>query len=242
MPKTIVVTGAGRGIGRSIVLRFAAEGWNVAFSSKTQASVSALEKELKASFPNNTVLGIVCDMSKKTEVFSFAQKIIETFSSIDILVNNAGAFIPGKITDESDADGLEDLMPLNLYSAYWTGKKIIPVMQKNKSGSIFNICSIAGLQAYPNGGSYAITKFAMQGYSKTIRDELKNDNIKVCCMYPGATYSDSWKSTAESFSLPESRFMKTEDIADMVWGIAHLSNSAVVEEIVLRPQLGDIVL
>jgi NADP-dependent 3-hydroxy acid dehydrogenase YdfG len=92
------------------------------------------------------------------------------------------------------------------------------------------------MQAYPNGGSYAITKFALQGYIRTIREELKLDNIRVTGLYPGAVYTDSWQGT----ELSKSRFIASEDIADIIYSTYSLSPSAVVEDIVIRPQLGDI--
>jgi NADP-dependent 3-hydroxy acid dehydrogenase YdfG len=116
------------------------------------------------------------------------------------------------------------------------GKILIPHFEQNKQGYIVNISSIAGIQAYPNGGSYAVTKFALTGYTKTIREELKTKNIKVIGIYPGATYTDSWSNS----DLPKERFVAPQDIADIIYQSTSLSNSAVVEDIIIRPQLGDI--
>ncbi|HRB92355.1 MAG TPA: SDR family NAD(P)-dependent oxidoreductase, partial [Chitinophagales bacterium] len=87
-----------------------------------------------------------------------------------------------------------------------------------------------------NGGSYSISKFALLGFSKTLREELKSYNIKVTSILPGATLTDSWAGV----DLPETRFSKAEDIADLVYAITQLSALSVVEELVIRPQLGDI--
>jgi short-subunit dehydrogenase len=92
------------------------------------------------------------------------------------------------------------------------------------------------MKAYENGGSYSISKFALLGFSKTLREELKTYNIKVTSILPGATLTDSWSGT----DLPESRFSKPEDIAELVYTITQLSKFSVVEDIVIRPQLGDI--
>ena len=96
--------------------------------------------------------------------------------------------------------------------------------------------SIAGLIAYPNGGAYNVTKHALTGYSKTLREELKTFGVRVSTIYPGATLTDSW---AEA-DLPEERLMRPEDIAKSIFDIYGLSDRTVVEDIVLRPQLGDI--
>jgi short-subunit dehydrogenase len=124
----------------------------------------------------------------------------------------------------------------NLYSAYYATRGLVHSMRERRSGHIFNICSVASIKAYPNGGAYAISKFAMLGFSKCLREELKPFNIRVTAVMPGATKTRSW----EGANLPDERFMKTEDIAETVYAAYLLSERSVVEEIILRPQLGDI--
>jgi short-subunit dehydrogenase len=109
-------------------------------------------------------------------------------------------------------------------------------MEARGNGHIFNICSVASLLALPGGGSYTVTKFAMLGWSKALREELKKAGVKVTSILPGATWSDSWKGV----DLPENRLMQATDIANTLWSAYQLSPSAVVEDIVLRPQLGDL--
>ena len=150
-------------------------------------------------------------------------------------MNNAGVFFPGQVINEEDGI-LEKLIETNLYSAYNMSRMLLPKMIEKKAGHIFNLCSVASLGAYSNGGSYSISKFALLGLSKALREELKEHSIKVTSLIPGATYTDSWSQSG----LPESRFMKSEDIAKLVWDIYHLSECTVVEEILLRPILGDI--
>ena len=128
------------------------------------------------------------------------------------------------------------MMALNVSSAYHLSRKIVPQMIKNKSGHVFNLASIASITAYNNGGSYCISKFAMHGFSKVLREEMKPHNVKVTSILPGATFTSSWEGT----ELPPSRFMKPEDVANIVWSAYNLSENCDVEEIVLRPQLGDI--
>jgi short-subunit dehydrogenase len=124
----------------------------------------------------------------------------------------------------------------NLYSAYYATKGLVHLMKEKKSGHIFNICSVASIKAYANGGAYAVSKFAMLGFSKCLREELKTFNIRVTALMPGATKTRSW----EAADLPDERFMTTGDIADTVYAAYSLSERSVVEEIIIRPQLGDI--
>jgi NAD(P)-dependent dehydrogenase (short-subunit alcohol dehydrogenase family) len=235
-PKTILITGGSRGIGFEIAKKFASEGWQVGFGSKNKDSVALSLSNLQNEFPGAKIWAIPCDFSIKEDALSFAEQAIKEFGMIDMLVNNAGQYIPGNITDEGFEDGLESLINTNLLSAYWVGKIIIPNMKKHQKGIICNISSIAGLQAYPGGGSYAISKFALTGYTKTLRLELNPHNIKVMGVYPGATYTDSWSAS----DLPKSRFIPAEDIAKIIFLHTQLSESTVIEDIVIRPQLGDI--
>jgi short-subunit dehydrogenase len=131
---------------------------------------------------------------------------------------------------------LESQIAANLYSAYHTSRAIVPAMIKAGSGHIFNICSIASLQAYTQGGSYSISKFALDGFSKNLREELKDKGIKVTGVYPGATYTNSWAGSG----VEPSRIMGSNDIAKMILAAAKLSPQAVVEDIVMRPLLGDL--
>ena len=157
------------------------------------------------------------------------------WETLDILVNNAGVFIPGEIHKEPDGT-LENQIETNLYSAYYLTRELLPIMLPQKSGHIFNMCSIASFMAYPNGGSYSISKFAMLGFSKVLREEMKEKGIRVTSIIPGATWSNSWAGV----DLPKERLMQANDIAIAVMGAWKMSPSAVVEELIVRPQLGDL--
>ncbi len=233
MNKKIVITGATKGIGKAIAEKFAKEGWDLALCARNENDLLSLQSEIQNT--QSKILIQKCDVSKKEEVKAFAEKIGKEFGAVDILINNAGVFFPGQIINEEEGI-LEKLIETNLYSAYNMSRMLLPKMIEKKAGHIFNLCSVASLGAYSNGGSYSISKFALLGLSKALREELKEHSIKVTSLIPGATYTDSWSQSG----LPESRFMKSEDIAKLVWDIYHLSESTVVEEILLRPILGDI--
>lgn len=230
-----VITGSTKGIGRAIVQLLASKGINVAICSRNENEINQFIKELNASFPNVKAIGFKTDVSKKSEVLDFASNVLKEFETIDVLVNNAGVFIPGELTQEEDGT-LEKMIETNLYSAYHLTRALAPNMIANESGHIFNMCSIASKVAYPNGGSYSISKFALLGFSKVLREELKTKNIKVTSIMPGATWSASW----EDVDLPKSRLMEAEDIAKLVWSALEMSPSAVIEDIIIRPQLGDL--
>lgn len=234
-PKTVLVTGCTKGIGRALVEVFAKNGYHVAGCSRNKEDLTALFVELSSQFPNQRFFLEVCDASDSELVKIFGQDVLKEFGSLDVLINNAGVFMPGSIGEEANG-AFEKQWQTNVGSAYHLSRTVLPAMKNAKSGLIINICSTAGITAYPNGGSYCISKFAMRGMSKVLREELKQEGIRVSTIIPGATLTDSWNGT----DLPESRFMPVEDIANMVFAISELSPRTVVEEIVLRPQEGDI--
>jgi NAD(P)-dependent dehydrogenase (short-subunit alcohol dehydrogenase family) len=231
--KNIVVSGATKGIGRAIVEKFFDEGFDVAFCARNGKELNVFKNELEARSQGQKVLAIQCDVSDKAEVQAFAQQAALEFEHIDVLVNNAGVFYPGKISDEED--GIFELqMQTNLASAYHLSRALLPYM--NKGGHLFNMCSTASITAYTNGGSYCISKYALLGLSKVLREELKKEGIRVTAVLPGATLTGSWEGT----ELPQEKFIPSPEIADCIWHCWKLSPRTVVEELLIRPQEGDI--
>lgn len=235
MNMNAVITGSTKGIGLAIVRALLKEGWNVAVTSRNVNDLNKLKTEASASFPSSTLLTHQVDFSSKQETINYGQTVIAEFGNIDMLVNNVGIFNPGAIHTEDDG-ALEKMIDTNLYSAYHLTRALIPGMIARKTGIIINMCSIASFMSYPNGGSYTISKFAMLGFSKVLREEMKPHGIKVTSIMPGATWSRSW----EGADFPDDRLMKPEDVAEAVIAITKMSDASVVEEIIIRPQLGDL--
>lgn len=234
MNKLGVVTGGTKGIGRAIIERFAKEGFDIATCSRKQSDLIELKDHVEHTYKVKAYT-FVADVTDKKQVQGFTDFVNNLNQPVEVLVNNAGYFEPGKITEEPEGI-LEKMIHSNLYSSYYTTRGLIGGMKSRKCGHIFTICSIASIKAYPNGGSYAISKFALLGFTKVLREELKEFGIRVTAVLPGATKTSSWDET----DLPETRFMKPGDVAESVYGAYSLSRHTVVEEILLRPQLGDI--
>jgi short-subunit dehydrogenase len=234
MNKLAIITGASKGIGLAIVEKFAKNGFDIAICARNLTDLDALKTDLETKYKIQ-VFAKQVDVSVKVEVLAFGEFILSLNRNIDVLVNNAGVFLGGPM--HSEADGvLENLIETNLYSAYHLTRVILPNMIANKKGYIFNICSVASIMAYPYGGSYSISKFALLGFSKSLREEMKPHNINVTSILPGATHTQSWNGV----DLPKERFMQTADVADTLWAAYNLSPNAVIEEIIMRPTLGDI--
>jgi short-subunit dehydrogenase len=235
MKKVIVVTGGTKGIGKAIIEKFSSHDFDVVTCSRNQQELDALKRSIESANPGCNLFVYRTDMADKNQVKVFCDWIKKMGRPIEVLVNNAGYFLPGEIVTEPEGT-LEQMIHAHVYSAYYMTRGLGGEMISNNRGHIFNMCSIASIKAYPNGGSYAIAKAALLGFSKCLREELKEYGIRVTAIMPGATKTASW----EGADIPDERFMRSEDIADTVFAAYALSQRSVVEEIIIRPQLGDI--
>lgn len=230
----VIITGASKGLGKAVAEKFAEAGNTLFVCSRRETQLYKAVEELLTRFPQCTVKAKPVDVSVKEEVLEFGEWCL-SFGVPDVVVNNAGEFIAGSVYNEEEGV-LEKMIAVNLYSAYYLTRLLLPKMMEARSGHIFNMCSVASLKAYPNGGAYSISKFALLGFSKNIREEMKPYNIKVTSVIPGAAYTDSWSASG----IEKTRFMQAHDVAEMIYAVSQLSPQACVEEILLRPQLGDI--
>ena len=235
MNKLIVVSGGTKGIGRAIAEKFAQNGFDVVTCARNEQELVRLSEDFSEQFPNSHLWTFRADLSERTDVTAFVTFIHSLNRTVEVLVNNTGSFLPGQVHNEAEGT-LETMMQTNLYSAYHLTRGLIGGMMQQKSGFVINICSTASIMAYTNGGSYCISKFALLGMSKVLREEIKPFGIKVTSVLPGATLTNSWTGT----DLPDSRFMQASDVAQILFTCYTLSPSAVVEEILMRPQEGDI--
>ncbi len=230
-----LITGGTKGIGAAIVHSLLTHEIDVHVNARNVDDLKSQYAELTQTFPSRQITWSANDLSTPEGVNSLVDDYQGAHESLDILVNNAGVFLPGMTTEEEEGS-LAKMIETNLYSAYHLTRALLPLVLKSDNGHIFNMCSIASKVAYPNGGSYSISKFALYGYTKVLREELKEQGVKVTAILPGATWSNSWAGV----DLPKSRLMEANDIAISVMSAIQMSPSAVVEEIVVRPQLGDL--
>lgn len=230
----IVITGASRGIGFSIARKFAEKGFTILACSQNEQKLNESMRSLKSEFPGSVIHSKATDLSIEENVNAFAKWCL-SFGVPEVVVNNAGYFIPGDCINE-EAGSLEKMISVNLFSAYWLTRGLVKSMIDNNKGHIFNMCSVASLKAYPGGGSYSISKFALHGFNQNLRYELKDKNVKVTGIYPGAVFTDSWVG----FDNSDGRLLEVSDISDMIYAATQLSPQATVEDIIIRPQKGDL--
>lgn len=226
---SVLVTGGSKGIGLAIARRFLAEGYTTIVCARNAGALEAA----RADSPG--LHAFECDMTRAADIARLADRVGALVGAPDVLVNNAGAYVPGQLHAE-DESVLEQMLATNLFSAYRMTRALLPGMMARGSGTIINVCSTASITAYPDGGSYCIAKHALHGFSRTLREEMKPHGIRVVSLLPGATLTASW----EGVDLPPERFMPAEDVAEVAWTAHRVSARTVVEDILMRPFLGDI--
>ena len=223
-----VITGATRGIGKAIAIKLAEGGYNLAVCSRNEAELSALVEELK--YTGVSVFTYVADLGSKTALYAFCEAVRGEMPELNVLVNNAGIFMPGILLDEAD-DSLEKQLNLNLLAPYYLSKYFGKMMRTQRSGHIFNICSVASKEIVTNAGGYSVTKSALLSLNDVCRGELAEYNVKVTAILPGSTLTSSWDGT----EIPAERFVQPEDIANTLYTILNLSNGVNVDEVTLKP-------
>lgn len=230
----VVVTGASRGIGFAVAKRFAAEGHHLAIVARNAVDLATAKIALETAGATS-VHAIVADLSVSDDRVNAIAQVKAIFPQINVLVNNAGLFLGGTMMEETEGQ-FQHLLDTNVVSAYEMTRGLWLNMQGVPRAHVFNICSIASVTAYAAGGSYSVAKFALMGFSKSLRLEGMPVGIRVSAVLPGATLTDSWAGV----DLPKERFMDPADVAEAIFTAFAINERTVMEEVLLRPILGDI--
>lgn len=233
----VLITGASQGIGAAIAKLFAAEipGVRLALVARQEAKLAAVARACGGAGAGVAAEFFPCDVSDEPSVAAMAAAVTQRFRTVDVLINNAGRFAAAPFAEMSVAQ-FDALLAANLRSVFLVSRAFVPAMIARGRGDIFNMSSIAGRIAYPGGAGYCAAKFGVSGLSQVMRAELREKGVRVCCVYPGATWSPSW----EGSGVAAKRMMPARDVARAFLDVYQLTRRTVVEEIVLRPQNGDI--
>jgi NAD(P)-dependent dehydrogenase (short-subunit alcohol dehydrogenase family) len=233
----VLITGASQGIGAAIARAYARErpGSRLALVARNLRNLRAVAAECARLDPRGEAAVFRCDTSDEAAVGRMARAVTRRFGTVDTLVNNAGAFEPAPFLDTTVA-AFDRMIAVNLRSAFLVTRAFLPAMVERRRGDVLFMSSIAGLGAYPNAAAYCAAKFGLTGLAKVIRAETRAQGIRVCCLHPGATWTPSWAGSGVD---PE-RLMPAEDIARAVLDVFDASRRTVVEDVVIRPQLGDL--
>lgn len=235
MSDHFVVTGASQGIGAAIARRF-----SQAYPESTLSLLARNEERLQGVAADCSNLGATvhlypCDLTDSHAVASACSTLLSDSGAPTLCVNNAGAFQPGGILDTTPEQFRQQL-DVNLTSAFLVTSHLVPKMIAAGSGHVIFIASVASIRGYPSGIAYCASKHGLLGLARALREETKETGIRVTSVLPGATFTTSW----EGSGVAEDRLMPAEDIAGAVLAAYQMSERTVVEEMILRPQMGDV--
>ena len=224
--KYVLVTGSSRGIGKSIALKFASEGWHVFLNCRYRMdALQNVKEEIEASTPGSCEL-LPGDVSSPADVAHIFRKIHASCGCLDVLVNNAGISHIGLLTDMSDREW-EQIIHTNLSSVFYCCRAAVPPMVSRKAGRIINISSMWGTAGASCEVAYSAAKSGVHGFTKALAKELAPSNIQVNAIACGvidtdmnSQLSDDERAALE-YEIPAGRFGGTEEAAALVWGIAH---------------------
>jgi NAD(P)-dependent dehydrogenase (short-subunit alcohol dehydrogenase family) len=231
----VVITGASQGIGAAIAVAFAREipGVRLALVARDSANLAIVAKACAAAGANPGVFP--CDVSQETDVTELEVLVRRRFGIVDVLINNAGKYAGAPFLSTTVAD-FDRMISANLRSLFLVSKAFAPGMVRRRRGDIFIMGSVAGITGFAGAPAYSAAKFGVAGLAKAMRAEFQDKGVRVCCVHPGATVSPSWKGSG----VPASRMMPAGDVALAFVALYKMTRRTVVEEIVLRPQLGDL--
>ncbi|MBM4264453.1 MAG: SDR family oxidoreductase [Deltaproteobacteria bacterium] len=197
--KVAIITGGGRGIGKAIAAHYAREGATLALCARTSAELDQTVKALRGA--NTEVEGWVCDVSLEEPVKEFVANAHKRFGRIDVLVNNAGVMTRPAPMIEMDVKKFDYTIAVNVRGPFLMTQQVLPIMIKQRSGSIINVSSMIGRGAYANFLAYATSKWGLEGFTLTLAAEARSANIRVNSVEPGYVAT---KLTGYNGSKPES--------------------------------------
>lgn len=227
----VLVTGASRGIGRAIALKFAAEGYAVAISGRDEESLRETARLIEKTNGVSPV-NISADLRDSRQIDHLANAVLEKCGRVDVLVNNAG-ILHLKPFWEITAEELQEMLDVNIKAVFQLTQKIVPGMVEQKSGAIVNIASLAGKNGFKNGTGYAATKFALRGFAASLMLELREHGIRVITVFPGSV--DTRMIARSPLAPSRESMLQAEDVAHAVYAAVSVDSRAMISEIDIRP-------
>lgn len=228
---SVLITGASRGIGRSIAITFAATTNRPLLLLSRNEEMLNETRELCLQAGAEMVDILACDATEPHQLENI--RIRKDFPDPGIIINNAGSYLYKKVTETTKDEFLQQIN-LNLFTAVNVVNRFLETLRSIDRALIINVCSVGALQGLPESGAYSSSKHALLGYTRSLRSELKNTDIGVTAINLGQTHSPSW----EESTMSPARLINPTDVASLIVQMTELSHRSIVEEIIIQPQHG----
>jgi NAD(P)-dependent dehydrogenase (short-subunit alcohol dehydrogenase family) len=218
--KAVIITGAGRGLGKACAKAFAGEGARVVLAGRTFAKVEAAAAEIIKD--GGRALPVLCDVSNYADVRACVAETVKRFGTVDVLINNAAVQQTRPVV-ETDAEEWDRQIKTNLYGPFFFCREVLPVMIKNHYGKIINISSSAAKLFFPGFGAYAASKAGIAGFSSILSEEVKEYGINVNTIYLGLTKTEAVTGRVgidPAVDHPPDKMMTPEEAAKVILFIA----------------------
>ena len=216
MPKTAIITGSTKGIGKDIAYTLAKNGYNLVINSRNQQEAEKVAKEITQS-ENVRTIGIAANVSDVYAVNQMIKKTLDEFGQIDVLVNNAGVLVVKPVSETTEKEW-DDLLNTNLKGVFVCSKAVLPQMISQNSGCIVNISSGAGQSGFSELSAYCSSKFGVVGFAESLAQEVSQNNIQVVTVCPGAVATDMQKQfmSESEFNLRKDSMIQPREVSQKV--------------------------
>src|SRR5271169_231870 len=224
-----VVTGGSRGIGLAIATALAQLGFAVVITGRDKARLGRSSDALRSRGLNCE--GIVCDVAKLASVTELGTRLHQTYGRVDVLVNNAGIGGPASLLHELNPEDWDAIFHTNVRGAFYVMRAVVPLMIASGTGHIINISSLAGKNPLPRGAAYSSSKWALNGLSYSVAEELRAYNIRVSVICPGSVDTDLSPHAGKD----PGKMLQPDDVAHAVAMLVTQAPQSFISEVLLRP-------
>jgi short-subunit dehydrogenase len=233
MLETAVITGASSGVGKSLAIQLSDAGYKVVLAARSENKLNAIAEEIQTKGGNCLV--VPTDVSQPEQINNLKVRTLE-YGDVFVVINNAGLGKFCKIEDVTLEDWNRQL-DVNLRASFLVSQAFIPGMKQREKGMLVFMNSVAGKKGYPYSAAYVASKFGMRGLADSMREELRENNIKVISIHPGAVDTPFWDETGVNFSREE--MLDTSTLAQSIMHAIQSPGNFTVEELVVRRTAGD---
>ncbi len=223
----ILITGASQGLGEAIATQLAQKGHSLILIARNKEKLERISEKLSL---NTTVKIIAADLSLTSSIKNIAESFTKE-DSPDVLINNLGIFRPGKASNLK-IEEIKAQLELNLYVAVQLTNELLPHFKAKGKGQVFNIGSVASHSAISTSAAYSISKHALKAWNDSLREEVREDGIKVTSIFPSSINTSSWKGVK---GVDTSKMIQKEDIAQLIATMIELGDATLIEEVRLSP-------